>query len=337
TTYVLQGTIHNVTHLLEGFIEGLNARRPALFNIYSVCQPEHGVADDASRLQSKLAVESRAYPLLRFDPDAGSTWADCCDLDGNPARDQDWPSYTINYLDEDGKEATMDLPMTFADFAMTEGRFRKHFRTAPRDTWNENMILLSEYLELDGDDREERFPYLWAVGKDDKLLRVIPSDELVTSTEERRDHWRLLRSIAGSEGAGASAQAADQVRSEMAQKLSAVIMEMAGGGDINVGGLATGSSVGGGNGSGAAPEGYEPVWIDTPECTACDECVDINPKIFAYNDKKLAIVVDPRGGPYRDIVRSAEKCTAAAIHPGTPPDPGEKDIEKFVKRAAKYQ
>ena len=33
TAYVMQGSISNPTHLIEGFIDGLNARRPALFNI----------------------------------------------------------------------------------------------------------------------------------------------------------------------------------------------------------------------------------------------------------------------------------------------------------------
>jgi hypothetical protein len=41
---------------------------------------------------------------------------------------------------ENGREKTMAVPMTFADFAITEGRFRKHFRKVPRDAWNENMI-----------------------------------------------------------------------------------------------------------------------------------------------------------------------------------------------------
>ena len=89
---------------------------------------------------------------------------------------------------------------------------------------------------------------------------------------------------------------------------------------------------------GAAPAGdYEPVWIDTPECEACDECTKINPKIFAYNDEKKAVVADPRGGPFRDIVRAAEKCTAGCIHPGTPFDPSEKDLDRLVERAAKFQ
>jgi pyruvate-ferredoxin/flavodoxin oxidoreductase len=43
TAFVLQGNVANYTHLIEGFIDGLNTRRPALFNIYAVCQPEHGV------------------------------------------------------------------------------------------------------------------------------------------------------------------------------------------------------------------------------------------------------------------------------------------------------
>ena len=35
--------------------------------------------------QAKLAVESRAYPLFRYDPDAGKTPEECFDLEGNPA------------------------------------------------------------------------------------------------------------------------------------------------------------------------------------------------------------------------------------------------------------
>ena len=73
TTYVMQSTIAHPNHMIEGFIHGLKARRPALFNLYTSCQPEHGIGDDMSARQAKLAVESRAYPLFRYDPDAGKT------------------------------------------------------------------------------------------------------------------------------------------------------------------------------------------------------------------------------------------------------------------------
>ncbi|MBI2431608.1 MAG: ferredoxin, partial [Candidatus Hydrogenedentes bacterium] len=71
-------------------------------------------------------------------------------------------------------------------------------------------------------------------------------------------------------------------------------------------------------------------------CNACGDCININPKVFQFNEKKQAYIVNPKGGPYRDIVRAAEKCTSHCIHPGTPADPSEKDAAKWVKRAAKY-
>ncbi|MBT5634319.1 MAG: pyruvate ferredoxin oxidoreductase, partial [Gammaproteobacteria bacterium] len=65
TSYILQSSQANVTHMIEGFIDGLNSRRPAMFNLYTTCQPEHGVADDATDMQTKMALESRAYPMFK--------------------------------------------------------------------------------------------------------------------------------------------------------------------------------------------------------------------------------------------------------------------------------
>jgi pyruvate-ferredoxin/flavodoxin oxidoreductase len=340
TTFVLQGSMSNVSHLIEGFIEGLNSRRPALFNLYAVCQPEHGVADDASEHQSRLAVESRAYPLLKYDPDRGETFAECCDLSGNPALDQDWPTYTLSYLEEDGREARLDLAMTFADFALTEGRFRKHFRKVPRDAWNDSMLPLAEFLDLPRAEREERVPYVWAVDKKNRLMRVMVSPEIAASAEERRTLWRMLKSLAGVGPAVDVEGIAERARTEMAQRIAASLLAMAGGGGAGVGALAVEPAPGGALAPGqtvSAAAGFEAAWVDSPQCTACDECIQINPKVFAYDERKRAYVANPKGGPFRDIVRAAEKCTARVIHPGTPWDPSEKDLEKLVKRAAKYQ
>jgi pyruvate-ferredoxin/flavodoxin oxidoreductase len=339
TTFVLQGSIANVTHLLEGFIDGLNSRRPALFNIYSSCQPEHGIPDDASERQNKLAVEGRAYPLFRFDPDAGETLRECCSIDGNPAIEEDWPTYAIKHLDPHGKEKTLEVPMTFADFALTEGRFRKHFRKAPPDTWNDDMVPLVEFLDLAADEREGKFPYIWGLDAKNRLMRVLVAEELVRSTLERRQFWRQLKSLVGLDQVVDVEAVAAQAKAEMARKLTSSLFALATGG--NIGALADfagagGAPAAGGNG-GAVAADWEPVWVETPECTACDECTAINPKIFAYNDQKQIVIVDPKGGSFKDVVKAAEKCTAGCIHPGTPWNPAEKDLDKLVKRAAKYQ
>jgi pyruvate-ferredoxin/flavodoxin oxidoreductase len=345
-TYVHQGAINNITHLLEGYIDGLNSRRPALFNLYAVCQPEHAVPDDASEKQSKLAVESRAYPLLRYDPDAGETIEECLDLEGNPAMDDDWPTYTLSYQQEDGEEGKLELPVTFADFAASEGRFRKHFRQAPPETWNDNMVPFHEFLDLEGDDREGRFPYIWGVDGKNRLMRILCSEEIVKSAEDRRSFWRQLRGLAGELNKVDTDALVERTKADMAARLSSTLLSLVASG--NTVALTSAASAGGGNGgaspttmsvpaAGAAPADYEPVWIETPECTACDECTDLSPKMFAYNDDKQAVVVDPKGGSFKDVVRSAEKCTASCIHPGTPWNMNEKDVDKLIKRAEKFQ
>ena len=62
----------------------------------------------------------------------------------------------------------------------------------------------------------------------------------------------------------------------------------------------------------------------------------INPKIFAYNEQKQTVLINPQGGPYKDIVKAAEKCTASCIHPGTPWNPNEPGAEKLLQRAAQF-
>nr|VFJ92931.1 MAG: pyruvate-ferredoxin/flavodoxin oxidoreductase [Candidatus Kentron sp. H]VFJ93762.1 MAG: pyruvate-ferredoxin/flavodoxin oxidoreductase [Candidatus Kentron sp. H]VFK00649.1 MAG: pyruvate-ferredoxin/flavodoxin oxidoreductase [Candidatus Kentron sp. H] len=352
TTYTVTSAISNYTHLIESYIDGMNTVRPAMWNVYAPCQPEHAIADDVSELQSKLAVESRAYPLAVFDPDAGETWEECLSLEGNPALGEDWPTYKLEYEDENGNKHSMELPMTFADFALTEGRFRKSFRVAPRDTWNENMVPVAEFVDMPVEDREDLFPYVWAVDKQNHLMRVICAEEMVKSVEERRAHWRILEGIAGVLSDGEVdqldlEQIAQQTRMDMAQKLTAGLLSLAVGGGAGgslpgalaeIPGPAPAVPAGSGATQSATADGdYQPAWVDSPLCTACDECIEINPKIFAYNDDKLAVVIDPKGGPYKDIVRSAEKCPADCIHPGTPWDKSEKGLDKLIKRAQKYQ
>lgn len=334
TSFIFQGNTSNYTHLIEGFIDGINTRRPALFNVYAVCQPEHGVPDDSSVYRSRMALESRAYPLFRFDPDAGKDWEECISLDGNPSLDTDWPTYTLDYEEEDGTKQKLVLPMTFADFAVAEARFRKHFRVAPQDTWNDNMVLLADFIELAEEDREGKFPFVWTLDKKNHLSRVLVAPPIVRSTEERLDYWRTLKSLAGLTKKVDPQAIADQVRSETAQKLAQGLMAMLGG-DVSLPSLLPSPDAG----SPAPVSGgsFEPAWIDQSQCTACDECININPAIFAYDDDKKAFVKNASGGPFKDIVRAAEKCTGQCIHPGSPADPGEKDVEKLMKRAEKFQ
>jgi pyruvate-ferredoxin/flavodoxin oxidoreductase len=370
TSFMLQGSTANTSHLIEGFINGLNTKRPAVFNIYCPCMPEHGIADDMSKHQSRLAIESRAYPIWTFDPDRGKTFAECINLEGNPAQDQLWPSYKLNYVSEDGTPAEMELPLTFADFAVTEARFRKHFKKAPRETWNDDMVHVAEFITLSEEEREDKFPFIWAVDNKQRLTRLIVSLPVVKSCEERLDFWLMLRALGGVEAEEVDLEAIkQQARAEVATSLAQGLLQLAGGGN---GGAATlpaaapaqqpavstadvqpaaatppapaqaekpqpeattpaaAAATPAGSGNGQMPS------IESVECTACGECIQVNPKMFAYNAKKQAEIVDPTAGTFKDLVKAAEKCPSRAIHPGDPLDPNEKGLEKLLKRAAKF-
>jgi pyruvate/2-oxoacid:ferredoxin oxidoreductase beta subunit/NAD-dependent dihydropyrimidine dehydrogenase PreA subunit len=113
--FVAQVSCAHINHFYRAIIAANEYPGPAVIVAYAPCQPEHGIGDDAAFGQSKLAVESRAFPLLAHDPRAGATLKERLNLQGNPARKDDW------YVTPKGEK------IDFVTFARSEGRFAKHF------------------------------------------------------------------------------------------------------------------------------------------------------------------------------------------------------------------
>jgi pyruvate-ferredoxin/flavodoxin oxidoreductase len=369
TAYVHQGSIANTAHLLSGYIEGLNYKGPALWSVYASSQPDHHSLAE----QSQLAVESRSYPLLSFDPRRGTLWEECINLEGNPQIDQDWMSYSLDYTDEYGNQFAMETSLTYADWALTESSFSHHFKPTLADDESENTILLTEFIELDEVSKAGKIPFIWATHpRTNRLLKVEVSVALAKATQEQKDFWHTLKGLSGDSKVEVDTQAiADQAQAEMAQSITEGLMSMLGGdssalSDI----LAAAPAIATAKSTVVAKKpvavadkkpalkpklaekpkakvaekkqenaaaAHEPVWIETPDCTTCDECVEIAPAMFQYNEEKKAIVIDPTKGTFEEIVRSAEKCTAVIIHPGTPWNPDEPNLDQLIKRAEKFQ
>ncbi len=196
TSYVLQSSQANPSHLMAGILRGLASRRPAIFNIYAPCQTEHGIPDDASLRNARLALESRAVPYMVYDPDAGSSLSEKLDLDGNPELDQDWPTYELKYKDENGKDQVMELPLTIADWAATEVRFGKHYQKV-KGTPDTELVLYHEFLKLSAEEAEGKSPFIYVLASKGRLDKYIVSDELVALGRERLDFWNELREMSG--------------------------------------------------------------------------------------------------------------------------------------------
>ena len=73
----------------------------------------------------------------------------------------------------------------------------------------------------------------------------------------------------------------------------------------------------------SAPEkSSDEPYVETPRCTTCNECTQINDKMFAYNENKQAYIKDPDAGTFAQLVEAAESCQVSIIHPGKPRNAG---------------
>ncbi|HZL91584.1 MAG TPA: thiamine pyrophosphate-dependent enzyme [Pirellulaceae bacterium] len=115
-TFVAQTTCAHVNHFYRSVLDALEFDGPAIICCYTTCQPEHGVADNMATDQARLAVDTRAFPLLIYDPRKGDTISERLSLQGNPAVNEDWWTNP-----KTGQQ------VDFIDFARSEGRFGKHF------------------------------------------------------------------------------------------------------------------------------------------------------------------------------------------------------------------
>jgi len=115
-TYVAQTTCAHVNHFYKAVLGALEFDGPAIICCYTTCQPEHGVADNMAGEQARLAVDTRAFPILIYDPRKGEKIKERLSLVGNPAVKDDL------FVKSKTKEE-----VTFLDFARSEGRFAKHF------------------------------------------------------------------------------------------------------------------------------------------------------------------------------------------------------------------
>jgi pyruvate ferredoxin oxidoreductase beta subunit len=137
--FVAQTIGSNASHFFKAVNRALEFNGPAVINVFTTCQPEHGVADNMAAHQAKLAVQSRAFPIFIYDPDAGKTIKSRMSLTGNPSIDKDW--HVISR--PDGTKETIN----FLTWAQTEGRFKKHFDANGNALTPEIMNAMEDRLE----------------------------------------------------------------------------------------------------------------------------------------------------------------------------------------------
>jgi len=199
-----QVSMANPPKLYKAILDGLAYRGTAFYQCFTTCQPEHGVGDDQANFQARAARDSRGLPEFVFNPKAGETYVECFDLKGNPATNQDW-------WEARNKAANLRYHYTIAHWAVTEARFRKHFKKARADKLDGlthiddmlarltmNDIVHRRHLAEDHRAYVPNFAVYIELPQDDGTIQYRTlSRQLVLYCVERRKSWRLLQSRAG--------------------------------------------------------------------------------------------------------------------------------------------
>ena len=311
-------------HFLKNTVEMLGyTGGAALMDVYTPCGTENGIPEDLSNKRSRLAVESRVSPLFVHDPRKGRTLAERFSLDGNPDVDKPWTTSTLEYLDENGQVQLLTTPLTPAEFAMGETRFKKQFTKLAADA---DAVPIAEYVELDAAGRAGKVPFVYATNDARRLVKLACSASVVALVEERAAYWRMLQSLAGidhaklsaahkaevdelkaryEEAAAARETSLDDIARAMADRAASSKAPAASGGFGGLGGFGGAAPA-----AAAAPAASttavldKPISLDPadePLCNDCGTCYQDLPQFF----EKTTIVVD---GQARVVARQLPGC-----------------------------
>jgi hypothetical protein len=355
TSRLVQTTTAGLARLTGAIRAALADPGPALISI--VTGEALAGGDLPPYLAAAAASEARAVPVLSYDPTPGTDGWSQLTLSMNPQPTADWPTHTLTYEDEDLQRVRRDVAFTVADLVVADPRFADHVTVTPRRAWTDAMVPLADYVRMSESDRRGGVPYLLAVDENDVLQRVVVDDRVVAVTEQFLMAWRRLQERSDvraperrqrpAEGAASEAERREaETRGPPPSQPTSTSQPTP-----PPQPAANGRAADGGEGADAPPEAG-PVtssdvevadrspsgvaWIETARCTTCDECINLNPRMFAYNEDKQACISDLHAGTFRELVQAAEACQVAIIHPGTPWDPDESGLDDLRRRAAAF-
>ncbi len=200
--FVAQVSMGNTANFFKAILDCLAYRGSSFIQSYTPCMPEHGIPDDSAFIQAQRSKDSRSMPELIFNPMISDLYGECLNIKTNPSYDKDWHFKTL----ANGEK----INYTVIQWAVTEARFRNHFKKAPTD-YEKTCVNLDDllwrvtqqdvvYRRVFHHDHRAYVPkfgtYTFMEDGKGGVVPIIISRQLVLFAIERRHNWRRLQSLA---------------------------------------------------------------------------------------------------------------------------------------------
>ena len=194
---VSQGSAARHEQLIRHFSTSLEATRTSLHLLNVGLRPTGQSAGLNAWLVAGAALEGRVHPFFHINPSLGDSFAERMEFKGNPQPEKDWPVNKLEYIDEQGEQTEMELPFTFADYALLIPRLHHHFAPVPLICESDDLVPLVEHLNAPTTLAEKQVPYIWAVNARGEMRQLTVSRTLVEACRDRLSFWHSLQEMAG--------------------------------------------------------------------------------------------------------------------------------------------
>jgi hypothetical protein len=335
SVYVLQASAAQLAVQRERLLQAMHFSGASLISVFSGASGHAGALPPY--LVAAAATESRAFPSFSYDPTAGADWASRFSLAGNPQPERDWPLHALTYEDAEHQRVRAQVAFTLMDFAACDARYAEHFSAVPHAGRGVKLMPAAECVQLETKGVPDNLPSLLMVDEGNFVHHAIVDDRLLREARRCHEAWRSLQELGGIRNSHAERLLVrERAKWEEERAAQAPAAEAPKAQAVPPAAAPAAAPAPAAEPEPAPQRASDEPYIETPRCSSCDECIQINAKMFAYDANKQARIVDASAGTYRQLVEAAESCQVAIIHPGKPKNPDEPGLDELLKRAEAF-
>ncbi len=192
--YVFQGAANDPFSMSQAISKGMTSTFPSMWNILV---PDHDAESIDKHFEMlKAAVNSRLFPLLTYDATTGKGFGAHLSIQRNPDPDQTFSTFELEISSTQGNQS-MTNGLTIADFLIAQPEYGCMMEFIPGAYESDELLPLSDYLELSMDEQITKIPYLWMLNKENHLIRAMVPFDWVRVGRGRMDYWKFLQELSG--------------------------------------------------------------------------------------------------------------------------------------------
>lgn len=189
--FVFQSGMGNIQHLFKGLMDGLIKNSPALFSLHSTNLDFIKTSNKDSRIYDLLAIESRAFPVLCYNPGPNNNF-----LFGSTSIDEN-RDVRLNWIEERlsiSNENSIPYEITWADWAFTLKNWEHEFVNIDSD--NAAIVSISDYIRIEKSSRKDKIPTILRINENESKYYAV-SERVVKMCESVLSNWNNLQELSG--------------------------------------------------------------------------------------------------------------------------------------------